>query len=214
VTTVYLIRHADVENPRRVLYGHLEGFGLSELGRRQAVEVGRRLSTDPPRLILHSPLQRARETAEIIAENLGVPVEVRVDPELTEAEFSRYLQGVPYWQVPSRRPLWFIHKLKRGLLKRDESIAAMGGRIVAVMHRLGREHPGATTAIVSHADPLQAAWILLDGRPQREREMYRKQVARAGMLKVTLDGDSVTTVEYIAAARPALIDREAAAGAA
>ena len=39
-TRIHVIRHADVENPHRLLYGHLPGFQLSALGRAQAAAVG------------------------------------------------------------------------------------------------------------------------------------------------------------------------------
>ena len=209
-TRVYLIRHADVENPNKLLYGHLDGFQLSELGRAQASAVGQRLSTADVKRIVHSPLARAVETAELINAALEPPAVMEADHELREAEFSRYLQGLPYWQIPLRRPLWFVHKAKRGLVPGDESIDHMGGRILAVMRRLARESPGQTTAIVSHADPLQAAWILLDGRAHNEREMYRKSVDRAGMLRVDLEGESPTAWEYIA---PPKIEKPASAAA-
>src|SRR5947209_10013798 len=108
------MRHADVENPNRVLYGHLPGFYLSALGRAQAAAVGQSLRDRGIRRIVHSPLERARETAEIVNAQLPVPVPLEVEPALWEAEFSRYLQGVPFWQIPIRRPKWVMHKLQRG----------------------------------------------------------------------------------------------------
>ena len=196
-TRVFLIRHADVENPRRLLYGHLDGFQLSGLGRAQATAVGDRLRDVDLKRIVHSPLARAHETAELINSRLAHPAILEADPELREAEFSRYLQGLPYWQIPVRRPLWFVHKAKRGLLPGDEAIDALGGRVLEVMKKLAREHPGETMAIVSHADPLQAAWILLDGRAHNERELYRKVVDRAGLLQVDLEGDKPVAWEYM-----------------
>ncbi len=196
-TRVYLIRHADVENPRRLLYGHLDGFQLSALGRAQAAAVGDSLRTVNLRRIVYSPLARAVETAELINSRLDPPAILEADPELREAEFSRYLQGLPYWHIPLRRPLWFVHKAKRGLVPGDESVERMGGRILGVMRRMAREHPGETMAIVSHADPLQAAWIMLEGRPHNEREMYRKAVDKAGMLVVDMDDDKPVRWEYV-----------------
>jgi broad specificity phosphatase PhoE len=197
-TRIFLIRHADVENPRRLLYGHLEGFQLSALGRAQALAVGDRLRSADLKRIISSPLARAVETAELINSRLANPAILEVDPELREAEFSRYLQGLPYWQIPVRRPLWFVHKARRGLLPGDEAIDQLGGRVLSVMKRMAREHPGETMALVSHADPLQAAWILLDGRAHNERELYRKAVDRAGALQVDLEGDKPVVWEYIA----------------
>jgi broad specificity phosphatase PhoE len=196
-TRLYLIRHADVENPRKVLYGHLDGFDLSALGRAQAAAVGDRLRAEDVRRIVHSPLARAVETARLINERLDRPAILEADPELREAEFSRYLQGLPYWQIPLLRPLWFVHKAKRGLVPGDESIDRLGARVLDVVKRLAREHPGETMAVVSHADPLNAAWVVLDGRAHNEREMYRKSIDKAGMLRLEMDGETPATWEYI-----------------
>ncbi len=151
------------------------------------------------RRIVHSPLERAKETAEIIGQALTPPPILESDFDLRESDFSRYLQGVPYWQIPVRRPLWVVHKAKRGLLPGDESMEVMGGRILRIVRRLAREHPGDTMALISHADPLDAAWILLDGRPQNEREMHRKQIQKAGMLQLDMDGATAKAWEYIPA---------------
>jgi len=206
-TRVYLIRHADVENPRRLLYGHLDGFQLSALGRAQAAALGDSLRDKNVQRIVHSPLARAVETAEIINSRLEPPAILEAEPELREAEFSRYLQGLPYWQIPMRRPLWFVHKTKRGLVPGDESVEQMGERVLGVVRRIVREHPGDTMAVVSHADPLQAAWIVLDGRPHNEREMYRKSIDKSGMLVVDLEGEKPVGWEYVP---PPKVEKQAA----
>jgi broad specificity phosphatase PhoE len=194
---LYLVRHADVENPNKVLYGHLDGFQLSALGRAQAAAIGDQLASEDLTRIVSSPLARAVETARLINEKLARPAVLETDPELREAEFSRYLQGLPYWQVPLRRPLWFVHKARRGLVPGDESIDRLGGRVLEVLRRLAREHSGETMAVVSHADPINAAWILLDGRPHNEREMYRKAVDKAGMLRVEMEDGTPVSWEYM-----------------
>ncbi len=207
---LYLIRHADVENPNKVLYGHLDGFQLSALGRVQAVALGDQLRSEDLTRIVSSPLARAVETARLIDERLARPAILETDPELREAEFSRYLQGVPYWQVPLRRPLWFVHKARRGLVPGDESIDRLGGRVLEVVRRLAREHPGETMAVVSHADPLNAAWILLDGRPHNEREMYRKAIDKSGMLRLEMEGETPVSWEYVP---PPVVAKPASAAA-
>jgi len=104
---------------------------------------------------------------------------------------------VPYWQVPVRRPLWLVHKARRGLLPGDESIEVLGERVLRVARLLARRHPGEAMAVVSHADPLNAAWILLDRRPHSEREMHRRSLAKAGMLQVDMEGETPKSWEYI-----------------
>jgi len=180
-----------------VLYGHLDGFPLSALGRAQAVALGDQLRAAAPARIVHSPLARAVETAQIIAARLTPPPVLESDADLREAEFSRYLQGVPYWQIPVRRPLWLVHKAKRGLLPGDETVEEMGERVLGVVRSQTREHPNQTIALVSHADPLNAAWILLEGRPQNEREMHRSGIGKAGMLQLEMEGETPKAWEYI-----------------
>lgn len=204
-THVLLMRHAEVENPNRVLYGHLPGFQLSALGRAQAAAVGQSLRDRGIKRIVHSPLERAVETAAIVNAQLLAPVPLIPEPALREAEFSRYLQGVPYWQIPMRRPRWFAHKLRRGSPDGDESVEVMGRRVLDVADRLAREHPGDVSLCVSHADPLQAAWILLDGRPQTDREMSRKQVGRAAMLELDLDQGRVVSMSYMPTPKVAVV---------
>lgn len=199
-----------MENPHRVLYGHIPGFRLSAYGRAQSAALGSSLAPEGISLIVHSPLERAKETAEIIAGELTPSPRLEQDGALVEAEFSRYLQGVPYWQIPVRRPLWFVHKANRGLLPGDETIQVMGKRVLDVVRRVATEHPDATVAIVSHADPLNAAWILLDGRPQNEREMHRKAMGKAGMLRVETDGATPSSWEYVP---PPNVERPADAAA-
>ena len=172
--------------------------------------MGERLRPDGPTLIVHSPLERARETAEIIARELTPPPSLEPDVRLTEAEFSRYLQGVPYWQVPLRRPLWFVHKARRGLVPGDETIEAMGTRVLDVVRRLAVERPGQTIALVSHADPLNATWILLDGRPQTEREMHRSNIGKAGMLRLEVEEGTPKSWQYVP---PPRIEKPASAAA-
>lgn len=180
-----------------MLYGHLDGFQLSALGRAQSAAVGEMLRPASLQRIVHSPLARAAETARIIASLQVDPPPLEADAQLREAEFSRYLQGVPYWQIPVRRPLWLVHKARRGLLPGDETIEQMGGRVLGVVRSLAQLHPGETIALVSHADPLNATWILLDGRPQNEREMHRKDVHKAGMLRLEMEGDVPIAWEYV-----------------
>src|SRR3989442_7292420 len=191
------MRHADVENPLRVLYGYLPGFAVSVLGRLQAAAVGQSLRHSGIRRIVHSPLDRARETAALVNGQLPAPVPLIPEPALREAEIGRYLQGVPYWQIPIRRPRWFVHKLRRGSIAGDETIEQLGGRVRGVVQRLAREHPGEVSLCVSHADPILAAWLLFEGRPQTERELYRTSMQRAGMLAAELEVDRGVSNPYV-----------------
>lgn len=65
--TLHLVRHGKVENPAGVIYGRLPGYNLSELGIKQAEAAAAHLEGRPIGTVWASPLERAQETAEIIA---------------------------------------------------------------------------------------------------------------------------------------------------
>ena len=77
--TVHLLRHGEVHNPDGVLYGRLPEFHLSELGREMAqmlAEHFRERAAQGARIVhlAASPLTRAQETAQPIAEALGLEI--------------------------------------------------------------------------------------------------------------------------------------------
>ncbi|MGB3414474.1 MAG: histidine phosphatase family protein [Microbacteriaceae bacterium] len=74
---VHLIRHGEVENPNGVLYGRLDGFGLSESGQEMAKLAAEHLQTHGAKItrIIASPLQRTRESAAPLAAAFSLPVE-------------------------------------------------------------------------------------------------------------------------------------------
>jgi broad specificity phosphatase PhoE len=193
-TRLYLVRHCQVRNPKGVLYGHLPGFPLSEQGVRQAHALGRRLATTPARQIYSSPLERATQTAEIIASHLDGAT-ITVTEELTEAGFGRYLEGVRPRDVPWRRPLWFVHMIRPGLLRGDERVAEMASRVAAPLNRLLVDHPGAGGICVTHGDPIQAFWVKADGR--RDWSLHRLQCAKGGMLVLDYEDGSLISRRYV-----------------
>jgi len=191
---LYLARHCDVANPGRTLYGFLPGFGLSSRGIAQAEAVGRRLAGETIRLIRTSPLQRAQQTAAIIAPLVGSPP-VIPDDDLLEARFSRYLQGVPYAQIPWRRPLWWVHMASPGLLRRDETVSEMAARVERSLRRLLDELSGESGMCISHGDPIQAFWIRHTGKPNWA--LHRLQCAKGGMLTLDYQGRRLVRIAYV-----------------
>jgi broad specificity phosphatase PhoE len=192
-TTLHLVRHCDVHNPDGVLYGHLPGFRLSEKGVRQAHALGHWFAGRPVRQIYASPLERAQQTAHIIASYLdGAPVVTT--PELVEARFGEHLQGVRPRDVPWRRPAWFVHMLWPGLIPGDESVSAMAARVRAPLLRLLRDHPGEEGICVSHGDPIQAFWVEAEGR--HPWSLHRLQCAKGGVLTLHYEDERLAGKEY------------------
>lgn len=152
-TRLYLVRHCEVANPEGIIYGHLPGFYLSEAGIAQARALGRFFRTTAARRIYCSPLERARQTASLIAEtNPGM--EIIAASELTESGLARYLQGIPRQHMRWRRPLWWVHHYFPGLLSFSETDAAMAARLARPLQRLLEAFPEHGGICISHRDPI------------------------------------------------------------
>ena len=88
-TTVHVLRHGEVHNPGKILYGRLPDFHLSELGRQMAKADAQALADRDVTHVVASPLERAQETAEPIAAQFGL--EIATDRRLIES--SNYFEG-------------------------------------------------------------------------------------------------------------------------
>src|SRR5690606_23866640 len=67
---LHLVRHGEVHNPQRLLYGRLPHYRLSEDGRRMARDAAEYIAEleRPVGALRCSPLERAQESAEPFAE--------------------------------------------------------------------------------------------------------------------------------------------------
>ena len=83
-TTVHFLRHGEVYNPEKVLYGRLPGYRLSDDGRQMAEDAADALRGRDVVHLVSSPLQRAQETAQPTAQAFGLPV--HTDERLIESE--------------------------------------------------------------------------------------------------------------------------------
>jgi probable phosphoglycerate mutase len=157
------VRHGLVENPRRLVYGRLPGWHLSAEGRAQAEAAARRLRGREVAALYSSPLERARETAEVLAATLGVPVGVRDD--LTEAALAAPWEGQPWAHVKEAHHGRWETYLHRPLELEDvpEPVAALADRMARAIRDLAAAHPGAEVVAVSHGDPIKAGVLAATG---------------------------------------------------
>lgn len=91
--TIYVVRHGQSESNIGPIRQGIES-PLTERGREEAAFVARRIKTLPAEALISSPYVRARETAEIIAAETGLPIEY--SDLLTERRMSSELKGIPH----------------------------------------------------------------------------------------------------------------------
>ena len=105
-------------------------------------------------MIVTSPLQRARRTAEEVARAAGAPLQVEED--LAETDFGKW-EGLSFAEASARWPgeisAWLADS---GVAPPGgESFAAVGRRVDAALDRLLAEHPRRTLLLVSHVTPIK-----------------------------------------------------------
>ena len=146
---IHLVRHGEVNNPERILYGRLDGFGLTDRGHQMAQAVADHLSDHSIRRVISSPLLRARQTAEPLAASHGLAIESdeRVIEgtnvfEGTRVSARRILTDHGVWRYLFNpiRPSWgeaYRAIANRMLLAMEEAWQSVsGGEIVIVSHQL------------------------------------------------------------------------------
>src|SRR5690625_7687724 len=126
--SVHLVRHGEVFNPDKVLYGRLPGFGLSALGHQMAEEFADGWKT-APQILVASPLQRAQETIEPLAQKFKL--EVRTDERVVEAENS--VQGLSDVRRELRKPRSWAMLMNPLRSSWDEPYAQQVARVTETM---------------------------------------------------------------------------------
>ncbi len=164
VSVVHLVRHGEVDNPDQVVYADLAGFGLSEGGRRQAAWASTHLAGHPIGAVYASPLDRARETAQVIALPHGL--DPLVLPEVTEWALMSRWAGLPWADLDIHFPgeLGAYLNDPLDLDFAPESVTELALRVGRAVDALADRHSGQEVVVVSHQDPIQAARLQLTGQ--------------------------------------------------
>jgi probable phosphoglycerate mutase len=140
VTTLLLVRHGETDwNAEGRLQGHTDR-PLTDFGRRQARQLADELAGEGLEAIYSSDLVRARETAEIVGERLGLPVVL--DPDLREKDWGNW-EGLT---AVERDGVEFV----------GESTEAHQERILRALRRIAERHPGdGSVLVVTHGGSMR-----------------------------------------------------------
>ena len=182
MTVFRLVRHGEhVWRARGILAGRSAGVGLTVEGRAQIAAVGECLAGEEIVALYASPLQRTRESAEILAARLAVPVQCRDD--LIELDFGEWT-GLTFDEVRQDRR-WEAWRSCRSLaaLPGGESMREAQRRTVDALAELHRTHRRGAVVVVSHGDVIRAALLFALGMPL---DLYAR---------IDIDLASISTIE-------------------
>jgi broad specificity phosphatase PhoE len=147
VTTLLLVRHGETDwNAAGRLQGHTDRL-LNDYGRQQAKDLAERLAGEGADAIYASDLARAKETAEIVGERLGLPVVI--DADLREKNWGNW-EGL----TGDER----VHVEYEG-----ESTQEHRERTLRAVRRIAERHPDGRIVIVTHGGSLRRLQAAVNG---------------------------------------------------
>lgn len=154
-TTLLLVRHALNDWVGDRLAGWTPDVHLNDKGRAQAEALAQRLAGKPMCAIYSSPLERAVETAQIIADPHNLEVQIR--EAVGEVRYGQWT-GQSLTELAKQDAWRVVQFYPSGARFPDgEGIREMQARAVAELDVLVAAHPAETILVVSHADVIKAA---------------------------------------------------------
>jgi ribonuclease H / adenosylcobalamin/alpha-ribazole phosphatase len=154
-TRTLLLRHGQTALSTERRFAGRGDIPLTDTGQQQAADAATRLAARGGiDLIVTSPLQRARRTAEAVAEATGAPLQVEDD--LAETDFGKW-EGLTFAEASARWP----DEVSAWLGSADaappggESFAAVARRVLAALDRLLAAQEFRTLLLVSHVTPIK-----------------------------------------------------------
>ncbi|HZS75543.1 MAG TPA: histidine phosphatase family protein [Ktedonobacteraceae bacterium] len=191
--TLLFIRHGQTTwNVEHRLPGQLPGIDLNDTGRQQAARLSDALMVLPISAIISSPLERARETAEIIAQPRNLPVQI--EPRLMDIDVGHWT-GQDHDKINKEDPAWKAFVKDPTVAPPDvETFPQVQQRALeAVEYWRAEGNIGAYPAFVTHADVIKLLIAHYTGL----------EAGKAGRLSI--DNASVSLVELEPESRPRVI---------
>nr|WP_026256708.1 histidine phosphatase family protein [Mycobacterium sp. 155] len=194
-TTVHVMRHGEVFNPEKVLYGRLPGYHLSDRGRLQAQAAADWLANHDIIYVVASPLERAQETAKPIAESHGLSIDV--DDSLIESwnsfEGERVSPGDGALRDPKNWP-----RLRNPMKPSwGEPYTEIAPRMMAALNRAREKAAGHEAVCVSHQLPVETLRRAMTGRKLAHLPLPHSRLCNLGSLtSFTFDGNRLVRWGY------------------
>ncbi|MGN6720725.1 MAG: histidine phosphatase family protein [Candidatus Binatia bacterium] len=189
-----LIRHAAVELAANIIGGRSPGVHLSTCGHEQARRLTITLRSETIGSIYASPRERARETAQWIAEERRMPVEIA--PELDEIDYGDWT-GLSMEQL-SARPHWQAFNAIRSCTRipGGELISEVQARVATLIERLHAQHGAGSVLLISHCDVIRAALAYYLSLPLDLMLRLEIDPSSVSIVKLTAAGPSIECVNY------------------
>jgi broad specificity phosphatase PhoE len=192
-TVVHVVRHGEVDNPEKVLYGRLPGYHLSALGQEMAERAAKVLANHDVVHLVSSPLERAQETAAPIAAALSLPL--TIDERLIESEnvFEGSRVGVGDGVLKS--PSSWKHLYDPFTPSWGEPYRVVAARVRSAIMDARLAARGHEAVLVSHQLPIWITRLSAEGRPFLH-DPRKRECSLGSITTYVFDDNGLVAVEY------------------
>ena len=192
-TIVHLIRHGEVHNPGKILYGRLPGYRLSDRGRAMAEATAEAFAGHDVAYVACSPLQRTRGTCEPVTRVTGL--EPVIDPDVLEAGNTFEGLHVRGWDSDLWNPRYWPRLRRPGVPSWGEPYEEIADRMFAAIGRARGAAEGREAIIVTHQLCVVAAARRARGLSLAHNPADR-QCDLSSVTSLVFLGDTIVDVRY------------------
>lgn len=190
-TVVHLVRHGEVYNPQKLLYGRMPGYHLSSRGRSMAAATAKFFEGRDVVYLAASPLERAQETAAPISQVTGC--EIDTIEGILEAGNTFEGLRTKGWRTQLANPIRWRHMTNPLKPSWGEPYAEILERMEEAIDAAREQALGHEAVLVSHQLPIVMVQRYVQGKPLAHAS---RQCDLASVTSLVFDGDVVIDWSY------------------
>ena len=154
---IIFLRHGQAENnTKRILAGRTEGVPLTKIGIEQAEQIGKYLKPIDISAIYSSPIERANNTAKIVAESNSI--DYKLDERLTELDMGKFTR-MPYDEIFAKHGNVFLKFYSNDPIISEHNVETfphVQKRVMDMLDYIIKKHDQQNVILVTHMDPIKS----------------------------------------------------------
>jgi len=154
---IIFLRHGQAENnTKRILAGRTEGVPLTKIGIEQAEQIGKYLKPIDISAIYSSPIERANNTAKIVAESNSI--DYKLDERLTELDMGKFTR-MPYDEIFAKHGNVFLKFYSNDPIISEHNVETfphVQKRVMDMLDYTIKKHDQENVLLVTHMDPIKS----------------------------------------------------------
>ena len=199
-TTIFLIRHGEIDNPKKIIYGRNVDLKLSFKGKEQINLLAKKIRNLGYKInkIYTSPLLRATQSSDILSKVLGIKT-IKTEQNLIDDDVPG-LAGKPLEMLSQFNPAGIEQYSEKYVKLNNESRSKVIRRVKRAFLEILKKNEGETIIIVTHGNPISFSLFYLLN-PLRKippmKVLLRNYPKKGSAVRLVIEDGKVLEKEYI-----------------